>query len=128
MLAAFPLVGSALMALWGLLWGLLVQCDESCSGEDWQHTADAPQWTLLAVLGVLVFAAGIATFVCVYRSRPWAALATLAAGALLLVLGLGFYGTNWGDEFHRHPLAIGAFMCVLLSGVLAAFLSAPDTS
>jgi hypothetical protein len=44
----------------GLLWGLGLQCDESCTGQDWQHTAGAGQWTVLTVAGLAVFAAGIA--------------------------------------------------------------------
>jgi hypothetical protein len=127
-LAAFPLVGSAFSALFGLVWGLGLQCDESCTGEDWQHTAGAPQWTALAVAGFVVFAAGIGLFVCVYRARPWAALAALGAGAVTLVAALTWWGTNWSDELGRHPVSFGALACVVLSGVLSAFLCAPDMS
>ena len=124
-LAAFPLVGSALIALFGLVWGLGLQCDENCTGEDWQHTASAPQWTLLTVAGFLVFAAGIALFVFVYRARAGAALVALAFGTLTLVGTLTWWGNDWSLELGRHPLSFGAVGCVLLSGALAAFLCAP---
>lgn len=123
-LAAFPLVGSALVALWGLVWGLGLQCDESCTGEDWQHTAGAPEWTALTVAGFVVFASGAALFVLVYRARPWPALACVAVGALTTVAALSWWGTDWNEELARHPLSFGAFGCVVLSGVLAAFLCA----
>jgi hypothetical protein len=126
-LAAFPLVGSACIALFGLVWGLGLQCDETCNGEDWQHTAGAPQWTVLTVAGFVVFAAGIALFVFVYRAQPWPALAALGFGTLTLVGTLSWWGTNWGDELARHPLSYGALACVLLSGALASLLCAPAT-
>ena len=130
-LAAFPLVGSALIALFGLAWGVGFQCDESCTGEGWRHTAGAPQWTVLTVAGFVVLAAGVALFVCVYRARPLAALVCVAVGALTAVATLSWWGTNWSDELGRHPLGFGAFACIVISGVLAALLCAnvgPDTS
>ncbi len=124
-LAAFPLVGSALIALFGLVWGLGLQCDENCTGEDWQHTAGAPQWTALTVAGFAIFAAGVALFVSVYRGRPAAALTALAFGTLTLVGTLTWWGNDWSLELGRHPLSFGAVGCVLGSGALAAFLCAP---
>jgi heme/copper-type cytochrome/quinol oxidase subunit 3 len=124
-LAAFPLVASAFVALFGLVWGQGLQCDESCTGEDWQHTAGAPQWTLLTIAGFVVFAAGIALFVSVYRSRPWHALGSLAIGAATFVIGLTYSGIDWYEELHRHPLTFGAIACMVISGVLAALLCAP---
>jgi hypothetical protein len=123
--AAFPLVGSAFVALAGSVWGMGLQCDENCTGDDWQHTAGAPQWTVLAVMALVVFVSGIALFAFVYRSRPWQALAALACGTTALVSALSFWGTDWNDEFRRHPLTFGALAAILLSGALAAFLSAP---
>jgi peptidoglycan/LPS O-acetylase OafA/YrhL len=125
-LAAFPLVGSAVVALWGFVWGVGLQCDENCTGDDWQHTAGASQWTVLTVMSFVVFGSGIALFAFVYRSRPWQALAALALGTTGLVAALSFWGTDWNDELERHPLPFGALACILLSGALAAFLSAPS--
>ena len=125
-LAAFPLVGSAVVALWGFVWGVGLQCDESCTGDDWQHTAGASQWLVLTALAFVVFGSGIALFVFVYRSRPWRALAAIAFGAVTLVSALSFWGTDWNDEVERHPLSFGALAIVVLVGVLAAFLSAPS--
>jgi hypothetical protein len=84
-----PLVGSAVVALWGLVWGWGLRCDESCNG------------------------------------RPWPALACVGIGALTIVATLSWWGTDWSDEFARHPLPFGAFACVVLPGALAAFLCAP---
>jgi hypothetical protein len=124
-LAAFPLVASAFVALFGLVWSQGLQCDESCSGEDWQHTAGAPQWTVLTVAGFLVFAAGIALYVSVYRCRPWPALGSVVIGAATFVAGLSYSGISWNEELHRHPLTFGAIACLVVGGVVAAFLSAP---
>jgi hypothetical protein len=126
-LASFPLVGSAFIALFGLVWGLGLKCDENCTGEDWQHTAGAPQWTVLTVAGLVVFAAGIALFVFVYRAQPWPALAALGFGTVTLVGTLSWWGTNWSKELPRHPLSFGALACILLSGALASFLCVPAT-
>jgi hypothetical protein len=126
-LAAFPLVGSTFIALFGLVWGLGLQCDETCNGEDWQHTAGAPQWTVLTVAGFVVFTTGIALFVFVYRAQPWPALAALGVGTVTLVATLSWWGTKWSEELTRHPLSYGALACVLLCGLLASFLCAPAT-
>jgi hypothetical protein len=124
-IAAAPLAGSAFVALAGLTWGLGLQCDESCTGEGWQHTAGAPQWTLLAVLGFVVFGCGIVLFVFVCRCRPLLALAALATGAAALFASLAPWETDWGEELQRHPLPFGALALVLLAGVFAALLCAP---
>jgi hypothetical protein len=124
LLAAFPLVGSAFVALAGLVWGLGLQCDESCGGDDWQHTAGAPQWTALTVMAFVVFASGVALFVFVYRSRPWQALAAIGCGTVTLVSALSFWGADWNDELDRHPLTFGALAAIIILGVIAAFLSA----
>ena len=125
-LAAFPLVGSAFIALAGLVWGLGLQCDETCGGDDWQHTAGAPQWTVLTVMSFVVFGSGIALFAFVYRSRPRQALTALAVGAVTLVTALTFWGTDWNDELRRHPVTYGAIAVIVVMGALAAFLSTPE--
>jgi hypothetical protein len=125
-IAVVPLAGSGFFALAGLTWGLGLQCDESCTGDGWQHTAGAPQWTLLAALGLFVFACGVALFAFVCRCRPWRALAALATGAASLFASLALSGTQWHEEVQRHPLPVGALALVLLAGVFAALLCAPE--
>jgi hypothetical protein len=119
-----PLVGSGFIALTGLVWGVGLQCDESCTGDGWQHTAGAPQWTLLTILGFVVFTAGISLFTFVCRGRPWHALGALAAGAAVLASVLGMSeGNLWEDV---NPVALGALALVLLAGLFAALLCAPE--
>jgi len=125
LLATVPLLGSGLIALFGLVWGQGLQCDEACTGEDWRHTAGASHWTLLTVAGFIVLAACCVHFASVYRARPWPALAGLALGTATIGATLAYWGTDWSAELGRHPLGFGAFACVLLSGVIAAFLFAP---
>ena len=127
-LAAIPLAGSACIALFALVWGLGLQCDESCTGEDWQHTAGAGQWTVLTLAGLAVFAAGIALVGFVYRRRSRPALACVAFGTLTIVVTLTWWGMDLILELGRHPGAFAAFGCVLLAGALAALLCAPALS
>jgi hypothetical protein len=125
-LAAFPLVGSALAALIGFVWGLGLQCDESCTGDGWRHTAGAPQWAVLTILGFVVFGCGIALFAFVYRSRPWAALTALLLGGATAFGALAWWERGSLSHVDRHPLTAGAVGVLFVSGVLAAFLSAPS--
>jgi hypothetical protein len=120
--ATVPLVGSAFVALTGLVWGLGLQCDESCTGDGWQHTAGAPQWTLLTILGFVVFAAGISLFTFVCRSRPWHALGALGTGVAALASVVAMSEENLWE--HVHPVALGALALVLLAGLFAALLCA----
>src|SRR5262249_2900939 len=103
-----------------------LQCDEACDGSDWQHTAHAPQWTLLTAFGCAVLVSGVLFFAAVYRGRALRALGALAFGALMLASGLSFWGSDWRAESPRHPLAYGAGAVVLIGGVLAALLSPTD--
>jgi len=103
-----------------------LQCDEACDGSDWQHTAHAPQWTLLTAFGCAVLVSGVLFFAAVYRGRALRALGALAFGALMLASGLSFWGSDWRADIPRHPLAYGAVAVVLIGGVLAALLSPTD--
>jgi hypothetical protein len=125
LLAAVPLVTGAFLLLLTLLFGLGLQCDESCTGEDWQHTGGAWQWSLYPVLGGIVFLAGAMTFISVCRSRPGNALVSLALGACVTFSGMAWSGDNWCESLGRHPLIVGLIACILVSGVLAALLCAP---
>jgi hypothetical protein len=75
-LAMVPLIAGTFVGLLTLLVSGL-QCDESCTGEDWQRTAGAWQWLLYPALGGIVFVAGVMTFVFVRRRRPAGAFVAL---------------------------------------------------
>lgn len=51
-LAMVPLIAGAVVGLLTLLVSGL-QCDESCTGEGWQHTAGAWQFAVIVISGVL---------------------------------------------------------------------------
>ena len=123
--AAVPLVTGAFLLLLTLVFGLGLQCDESCTGEDWRHTAGAWQWSLYPVLGAIVFLAGAMAFISVCRSRPGSALVSLALGASVTFAGMAWSGDNWRESLGRHPLVVGLIAVILVSGVLAALLCAP---
>lgn len=125
LLAAVPLVTGAFLLLLTLVFGLGLQCDESCTGEGWQHTAGAWQWSLYPFLGAIVFLAGATTFVFVCRRRPGSALVSLALGAGVTFAGMAWSGDDWRESLGRHPLVIGLIGVILVSGVLAALLCAP---
>jgi len=123
-LAAVPLVTGAFILLLTLDFTGL-QCDESCTGEGWQHTAGAWQWSLYPVLGAIVFLAGLMTFVSVCRSRPGGAFGALVLGTLVFFSGLAWSGDDWRQSLGRNPLVIGLIAVIIISGVLAAILCAP---
>jgi hypothetical protein len=122
-LAAVPLHAGALVGLLALYVGGS-QCDESCTGEGWQHTAGAWQWSLYPVLGAIVFLAGVVTFVFVRRRRPGGAFASLAVGTVVFFAGLAWSGDGWRESLTRHPLIVGLIACIVIAGALAALLSA----
>ena len=124
LLAAVPLVTGAFLLLLTLFFGLGLQCDESCTGEDWRHTAGAWQWSLYPLLGTIVFLAGLMTFVFVCRSRPRGALVALVLGACVTFSGMAWSGDNWRESLGRHPLIVGLIAVILVSGVLSALLCA----
>jgi hypothetical protein len=102
-----------------------LQCDESCTGEDWRHTAGAWQWSVFPVLGATVCLAGVMTFAFVCRSRPGAALIALVLGTVVTFAGMAWSGDNWRVSLDRHPLVVGLIAVILASGVIAALLSTP---
>ncbi len=102
-LAIIPLAASLIVLLMTLVFGLGLQCDESCTGEDWHHTAGAWQWEVQPIVGAIVFLSGLALFVSVLGSRPGRAFAALALGALVTFLGAAWTGDNWRDSLERHP-------------------------
>ena len=125
MLAAVPLVSGAFVLLLSLLFGVLGQCDESCTGTDWHHTAGAWQWLVFPALGGIVFLAGLMTFVYVSRRRPGSAFVATVVGTVAFFSGLAWSGHNWHQSLGRHPLIVGLIAVIVISGVLAALLGAP---
>jgi hypothetical protein len=123
-LAMVPLIAGAFVGLLTLLVSGL-QCDESCTGEGWQHTAGAWQWLLYPALGGIVFVAGVMTFVFVWRRRPAGAFVALTLGTFVFFSGLAWSGDNWRESLGRHPLLVGLIAVIVISGVLAALLCAP---
>jgi hypothetical protein len=70
-----------------MAWGM--QCDDGCTSEGWGRTANAPEWTLVLILGV---GAWLAATLFLVGPRRFA----VRAGAMALELGLVFAGT-WLD-------------------------------
>jgi hypothetical protein len=121
--AAVPLHAGAFVALL-TLYVSGSQCDESCTGEGWQHTAGAWQWSVYPVLGAIVFLAGVMIFVFVCRWRPGGAFAPLAPGTVVFS-GLAWSGDHWRESLAGHPVLIGLIAAIVISGVLGALLCAP---
>jgi hypothetical protein len=107
LLAAVPLVTGAFLLLLTLLFSGL-QCDESCTGDDWHHTASAWQWSVYPALGAIVFLAGVMTFVFVCRRGPGGAFASLALGTVVFFSGLAWSGDNsWRFHVQASPQVSG---------------------
>lgn len=111
------LLGAAVAWVWswwallaGLVWGLGLRCDETCTGDSWRHTQDAWQWNLVVVVGIGAFTAGLALvlFVCLRRPRSaaTAALAEAACGAALA----SALAPGWWEHPNRNivPLVLTA--------------------
>jgi hypothetical protein len=107
--AAVAWVWSWWALLVGLIWGLDLRCDDSCTGEGWRHTEDAWQWNLVAALGLGAFAAGLAVVFFVWRRRVRAseiavAVEALSGAALTVALAPGWW--QHLDSRHAWPLAL----------------------
>jgi hypothetical protein len=121
LLACVPVAAGGLVLLFSL-YGLLAQCDEACTGGDWQHTGGAWQWKALAVLGVLTVVLTLAFFASVVKARPWRGLAALAGSALVALLAFARSGDNWMETLEHHSLLLAAIALVLGAGFFAAML------
>jgi hypothetical protein len=100
-LAAWFCSGWALLI--GLLWGLGLKCDDACSPDrGWRGDPDAWQWSGIAALGVVTFAAGAAFFVFVWRRKPWHAAAAMVVGfAAALVMINPLASSEWVEHIDR---------------------------
>jgi hypothetical protein len=127
--AAIAWVWSWWALLVGLVWGLDLRCDESCTGDGWRHTHDAWQWYLVAVMGVGAFAAGLALVVFAWRRRVRAAAIAVVAeafcgAALAVALAPGWW--QHLDSRNAWPLALTAASGA--SAVLAVLLTPRATA
>jgi hypothetical protein len=125
LLACVPWVGSRLVLVASLFFGLLSQCDESCTGDGWRHTAGAWQWNVIPLLGVVAFAAGTTLLVSVWRGRPgraFAALLVATFAALAVAAGVQPFSH---DELARHPKTVAACALIFFAGLFASLLCAP---
>lgn len=109
--AAIAWVWSWWALLVGLVWGLDLRCDESCTGDGWRHTQDAWQWNLVAAAGIGAFAAGLALVLLVWRRRVRAAtiaviVEALCGAALAVALAPGWW--QHVDSRNAWPLALTA--------------------
>jgi hypothetical protein len=126
LLAAPPLVLSGLFGLLTLaVWGL--RCDESCSGEDWQHTALAWQWDVVLILGATTFVSVVAFVACIWRSRVGGSLVAflVATGAFLVELWwLDSDWKEWSEFVSRH----GGVSLLVLGGVASGLAAVARVS
>ena len=113
---------SGFALLIGLVWGLGLKCDDSCSAQEgWRGNPDAWQWYGLAALGGLAFLAGGALVFFVWRRRPvYAALAVLVGGSAALLLINPITSTDWIDHLDRRS---PGELLVMLSAVFAPALA-----
>lgn len=124
-LAAWACSSVALLA--GLLWGLGLKCDDSCSeGPGWGEDPDAWQWNGIAALGVLTFLAGGALFLFVWRRRPVLAAGAILVGFIAVGVLTSALSSEWLDHLDRRSpgelILIGAG---IFAPILAVLLTVP---
>ena len=123
LLATVPWVFSGVVLLGSLVWGVGLRCDDSCGGDGWRRTNDAWQWNVLPVLGGIVFIAGTALLVCVWRRRPKGAFASLLVGTVTAV-GAGFWLIpGWNEHLDRNPENVAVSVAVFFAGFFATLLA-----
>lgn len=116
LLALAGWLASSGVLLASLVWGLGLRCDDACDGDGWRRTPDAWQWNGLVALGAVVFLAGTALVVFVWRRRPLAAGGAFLTG-LGTALGLAFaLSPRWPEHV---DVSEGVTALLVLAGVAA---------
>jgi hypothetical protein len=120
---------SAWALLVGVVWGLGLKCDDSCSArEGWRGDPDAWQWNGLAALGLLAFAAGAAFFVFVWRRRPWSAAVAMIVGFGSVLVMVNPLTSEWIDHLDRRsPGELLLMTASVFAPVFAVLLTVPET-
>jgi hypothetical protein len=109
----------------GIVFGLGLKCDDSCSTQPgWENDPDAWQWYGLAALGALAFLAGGVFAVLVWLGRQWAAACALGVAAVCTLLLFGELLTSeWIEHLDRRSPGELLFLLVLVfAGPLALIL------
>jgi hypothetical protein len=119
---------SAWALLVGVVWGLGLKCDDSCSArEGWRGDPDAWQWNGLAALGVLAFVAGAAFFVFVWRRRPWSAAAAMVVGFGSVFVMVDPLTSEWIEHLDRRsPGELLMMTASVFAPVFAVLLTMPE--
>lgn len=128
LLALAGWAGSVWVLLVGLLWGLALKCDDSCSdAPGWRENPDAWQWNGLAALGVVAFLAGGALVLFVWRRRPLlAAVAVVVGFAASALLFGGLITSEWIDHLDRRsPGELLLLIAAVFGPIFAVLLTVP---
>jgi hypothetical protein len=126
LLALVPLTAGVVVLFISFL-SVGLQCDDACTGENWQHTAGAWQWHGLFVVGIAAFVMTVAFFVFVLRGRPATAVIWLVGAGITTFARASWNGWDLGVSMSRHPLLLAAIGVTVVSGLLAALLCAQET-
>jgi hypothetical protein len=116
-LAAIPLLG-------GLLWGLVLRCDESCFGSGWRHDYHAPQWYLVPVFGGVPFVAALLLVIAVSRSRRRLAVVMAVVGSGWMVLLAFLMSPQWWQHIDQTG---SRWLLLALAGIGAGLAAAGMT-
>ncbi|HEX5467408.1 MAG TPA: hypothetical protein VFW80_00010 [Gaiellaceae bacterium] len=115
---------SGLVFLAGVLWGALLRCDESCSGEGWRHNSDAWQWHGVTALGVSAFLAGSVLVYSVWTGRRVLAVLAVALGLTAVLIMATLLSPEWLSHLDRRT---PEELLILLLGVAAPIVAAALT-
>jgi hypothetical protein len=111
----------------GLVWGLGLKCDDSCSSVGgWRHDPDAWQWNGLAALGVLAFLAGGALVLFVWWRKPLYGAGAAVVGVVAVVVMANAFSSDWIEHFDRRsPGELLLIMAGVFAPILAVLLAMP---
>jgi hypothetical protein len=107
----------------GLVFGLALRCDDSCStlSPGWGNDPDAWQWYGVAALGVVAFlAAGVFAVLVWLRRQLTAACALGVAAASTLLLFRELLSSEWVDHLDRRSGPELLFLLVMVAAPIGA--------